>query len=96
MIAKVTTPEKAHASSSDSWSTTSPALVSHGGRLWVAWTGTDRRLNVMSSVDGTRFDHKIVLDERSLAQPTLAVHNGRLVIGWTGGRREINVATLNV
>jgi hypothetical protein len=93
---KVTTSEKAHSGSGDMFTFTSPALMSHGGRLWVAWTGTDRRLNIMSSADGSNFDRKFVLDERSSAQPALAVHNGRLVIGWTGGGKEVNVATLNV
>lgn len=94
IVRKVTTEESSHWASSESSTETGPALVSHGGRLWVAWAGTDRRLNLMSSPDGFSFDHKVVLEERSSAQPALAVHNGRLVIAWTGGGNRINVATL--
>ena len=91
---KATTEATAFATSGDTMHQTGPALASHGGRVWVAWTGSDRRLNVMSSPDGAYFDQKLVLDERSLAPPALVVHNGRLLIAWTGGGNRINVATL--
>ncbi|HWC11819.1 MAG TPA: hypothetical protein VG455_11410 [Acidimicrobiales bacterium] len=93
-MTKVTTEENVYLHSSGSFTETGPALVSHAGRVWVAWTGRDRRLNVMSSADGVSFDHKAVLDERSSAQPALAVHDGRVVIAWVGGGNKINVATL--
>ncbi len=93
---KAITEETVYWTSSESSRETAPALVSHAGRLWLAWTGTDRRLNVMSSPDGVSFGQKMVLDERSSTQPALAVHNGRLVIAWTGGGNRINVATLAV
>ncbi len=69
-------------------------MVSHNGRVWMAWTGSDRRINLMSSVDGTTFDQKVVLDERTSAQPALVSHNGRLVLAWTGGGDKVNIATL--
>ena len=94
IAAKATTEEKAYSNPKDSFSETGPALVSHAGRVWVAWAGSDRQLNVMSSSDGVSFDHKVVLDERSSAQPALAVHDDRLLIAWTGGGNRINVATL--
>ncbi len=62
--------------------------------MWIAWSGSDRRLNVMSSPDGVAFDQKVVLDERSSVQPALAVHNDRLMIAWAGGGNKINIATL--
>jgi hypothetical protein len=94
IAAKVTTDESVYWTPKESASETGPALLSHGGRLWIAWAGTDRRLNVMSSPDGVSFDHKVVLDERTSAQPALAVHNGRLAVAWTGGGNRINVAVL--
>lgn len=93
---KATTDERTFSSPSSAINETGPALVSHGGRVWLAWTGGDRRLNVMSSTDGVSFDRKVVIDERSSAQPALAVHNGRLLIAWTGGGNKLNIATLAV
>jgi len=46
-------------------SSAAPALTSWQGRLYVAWTGTDTRLNVMSTPDGRSFSDKIRLDEKS-------------------------------
>ena len=94
IAAKVTTEETVYWHSGDSPNGTGPALVSHGGRLWVAWTGSDRRLNVMSSRDGMTFHQRVVLDERSSVQPALAVHDDRLVMAWAGGGNRINLATL--
>ena len=94
ILAKVTTEEKVLWNATNTAHENGVALLSHAGRLWLAWTGTDRRLNVMSSPDGVTFDQKVTLDERSTTAPSLTVHNGRLVIGWTGGGSKINVATL--
>jgi hypothetical protein len=94
ITSKVTTKDSVYWNAKESPSGTGPALLSHGGRLWISWAGTDGRLNLMSSADGVTFDHKVVLDERTSAQPALAVHNGRLAIAWTGGGNKINVATL--
>jgi hypothetical protein len=96
VVSKVTTKERVLSSMSGSSTETGSALVSHTGRLWVAWVGTDRRINLMSSADGVTFDQKVVLDERSSAQPALTVHGGRLVLSWTGGGNKINVATVAV
>ena len=49
----------------DEKSSTSPTLASSGDRLFLAWTGSDTRLNVMSSTDGRRFIDKTRLDQRS-------------------------------
>jgi hypothetical protein len=92
---KSTTSERLYSNTGGSSSQTGPALVSHAGRLWLAWAGTDRRINIMSSADGVRFDQKFTLDERTGVQPSLAVHGGRLVVAWAGGGDRINVATLN-
>jgi len=94
ITSKVTTKDNVYWNSKETGSVTGPAILSHGGRLWVAWTGTDRHLNLMSSPDGVTFDYKVVLDERSSGQPALGEHNGRLVIAWTGGGNKLNLATL--
>jgi peptidoglycan hydrolase-like protein with peptidoglycan-binding domain len=67
---------------------TSPVGISLAvfkNRLYIAWTGTgNRKLNVMSSLDGIHWGNKITLLETSPHRPVLAEHKGVLVLGWTG------------
>ncbi len=46
-------------------SSASPALASWQGRLYLAWTGNDLRLNTISTPDGRRFSDKRTLDHKS-------------------------------
>src|SRR5262249_43131 len=55
------------------------------GRLFLAWTGTDDRLNVMSSGDlGATWQNKRTLNETSPTEPALAIFNGKLILLWNG------------
>jgi hypothetical protein len=98
---KVTLPETSYIVSGKQVVELSPALASFGGRLYIAWTGTNMHLNVESSADGMRFGNKVTLGETSDAAPALAVEMPavqgqptRLVLGWTGvGNAEINTMT---
>jgi hypothetical protein len=81
-------------------SPTNPSLASLGGRLYIAWNGTDshHKLNVMSSSDnGRTFGNKYTSGETSPDGPALAVHNGSLYITWRGtGNEHLNVARVNL
>ena len=68
-----------------------PALASFGGDLDIAWTGTDGRLNVESSSDGTTFGNQVILNQTSNAGPALASFGGDLDIAWTGTDGRLNV-----
>ncbi len=70
-----------------------PAATVFDGRLYVAWTGTDGRLNVISSADGVNFANKVILANTSHVGPALAVFNGRLYLGWTDTNGYLNVAS---
>lgn len=93
-VTKATLDETVYVSGRDMRSESGPALASYNGRVWVAWTGADRRLNVMSSTDGVLFDNKLTLNERSSTQPSIAVHERSLMLAWTGGGGKLNVARL--
>src|SRR5262249_43599585 len=72
-------------------------LVSHGGRLVVAYTGTDGALNVFSSPDGdfhgdANQDDKHVLGQHTSFAPSIASFDARLFIGWTGDDAKLNWA----
>jgi hypothetical protein len=68
-----------------------PAATVFNGRLYLAWTGTDGRLNVICSADGAHFTNKVTLGDTSHTGPTLAAFNGRLYLGWTGTDGHLNV-----
>jgi hypothetical protein len=63
-----------------------PALGANGGRLGVAWTGTDREhhLNFETSLDGHTFGGKVTLIETSIDGPGLAFGSGKWFMAWTG------------
>ena len=74
-VNKHTLPEHSHAG---------PALAFGNGRLFLAWTGTDTRLNVISSADGVNWSGKQTLNETSPTEPSLVSHNGVLYLLWNG------------
>jgi hypothetical protein len=65
-----------------------PALAFFEGLLFLAWTGTDGRINFMRSRDlGRNFIDKQAFERsRKDCGPALAVHDetGSICIGWTG------------
>lgn len=79
-----------------------PALVSHGGRLYLAWTGVgNHRLNVAKVVvtdqgAATRIagiDEKRMLSDTSEEAPAITSHRDRLYLAWTGlGEGRLNLA----
>jgi hypothetical protein len=79
-------------------SDTSPAIASHGGRLFLAWKGSGNdELNIAVSTDaGRTFIGKKILSEESEFAPALASFNGRLYIAWTGLDENLNVARVTV
>ena len=55
------------------------------GRLFIAWTGADNRLNVKWSTDlGATWQNKRTLNETSPTEPALAVFNGKVILMWNG------------
>lgn len=64
-----------------------PALAFGGGRLYLAWVGTDpnRSLNVAWSIDGgTTFGGKVTLVESATTAPALTFLGGQLHLLWVG------------
>lgn len=80
-----------------------PALTLHtDGKLYLAWTGTDRSINVMSSSEGLVFSGKITLPGTSLLGPAITsvgdspnpANRNKLVVAWvdadTGALKMMN------
>jgi hypothetical protein len=80
----------------------SPSMASLNGNLYLAWTGTDDKLNVMSSTDGgltfaNQFPSKqYPSTQNSTLSPSLFVVNGTLNIAWTGTDLKLNLATVTL
>lgn len=62
-----------------------PALAVFNGRIYIAWTGTDSQLNVMSSPDGVTWNENTHARLGQFAQwgPSLAVFNSKLFLAFT-------------
>jgi hypothetical protein len=65
-----------------------PALAfddTRGGdhRLYLAWTGDDQSINVMSSTGGLVFSGRKILPGRSRFGPGIAAVDGRPIVAWT-------------
>lgn len=62
-----------------------PALAFGNGKLFLSWTGSDDKLNVMSSVDGQTFSNKRTFEEsKDNAGPALTFDAGILCVAWVG------------
>jgi Domain of unknown function (DUF4185) len=80
-----------------------PALCSHAGRLFFAWTGlSDRRLSVAPvslfgntsgglGVEDLDLSQRTILGETSMSSPALASHQGRLFLAWRGDDNRLNL-----
>jgi hypothetical protein len=70
-----------------------PAVCTVAGTIVVAWTGTDRHLNVMALTRGADA-RPTRLDARSNHAPALCPHDGGALVAWTGSDARPNVARL--
>jgi len=62
-----------------------PGLAFGDEWVFLAWTGTDDQLNVLSSADGQNFGNKQTFEKSSNdARPALAFGQGILCISWIG------------
>jgi hypothetical protein len=76
----------------DALSEAGPALAAGlGGRLFVAWTGMDTRLNLATTSNGRTVTEKLVLEDRSARGPALAADDGVLYLAWVGLDGRLNV-----
>jgi hypothetical protein len=71
-----------------------PSIVynPHTGKYYLAWLGTDNRLNVIQSYDGITWFNKVTLNEYSYHGPTLVVGDDRYIyLLWVGMDNRINI-----
>jgi hypothetical protein len=61
-------------------SVSAPAITTFNHHLYIAWRGTDDRVNMEDLITQV----KSTLNEITSATPALAVYGGRLVVAWMG------------
>lgn len=71
-------------------SNNAPAVAFFNNLLYLAWTGTDGRLNVIS-YDGTNWANQITLGQKSNNGPALVASNNLLSLVWTGTNGNVNL-----
>jgi hypothetical protein len=59
-----------------------PSITAFNGFLYLSWRGTDGRLNILSSQDGTVFGSKVTYNIAIRTSPTLVNTPFYLFIGW--------------
>jgi hypothetical protein len=61
--------------------------------LYVAWQGTDNRLNVgrFNPSDPTHLANKVTLNEFAFNAPSIVAFNGRLCLSWRGTDGRLNI-----
>jgi hypothetical protein len=68
-----------------------PSMAGFGERLYLAWRGSDRALNVLVAESGA-LSAPAGLGERSHESPSLASSgHGSLTLAWTGTDRHVNL-----
>jgi hypothetical protein len=70
-----------------------PSLANFNSNLYVAWQGTDHRLNVgrYNLADPTHLANKVTLSESSNDAPSIAAFTGRLYLSWRGTDGHLNI-----
>jgi len=66
------------------------AVAARGQELLLAWTGTDRRVNLRHG-EGVHWEPKWTLDEHSSLAPAVCASATELALAWTGTDRHLNV-----
>lgn len=70
-----------------------PAVCWHEGGAVLAWTGTDRQVNILPQAMAPSGPPIRLEAARSSHAPALCSHQGSLVLAWTGTDRRINILT---
>jgi hypothetical protein len=70
-----------------------PAVCQHEGGAVLAWTGTDRRVNILLQAMAPSGPPVRLEAARSSHAPALCSHQGSLVLAWTGTDHRINILT---
>ena len=73
--------------------TARPALAVAGEQLYLAWTGTDLRINILADPQSPLGAPVRLEEARSKTTPALCSHQGSLVLAWRGRDGHINILT---
>ncbi len=61
-----------------------PALTVFNNKLYCAWIDRNKKINIASSLNGTSWGGRVILNETSTSAPALASLNSKMYIAWRG------------
>lgn len=67
------------------------AVAVFNGQLVYAFNGTDKKINIESSPDGTTWTKQTINNTDTEFAPALAVNDGSLIVAYTGTDKQLNV-----
>jgi hypothetical protein len=70
-----------------------PALAAFNNQLYMAYSGTDQNIRILSSSQGDNLGNKITLSNMSYVTPALAVFNGLLYLAHTGTDNNLFISS---
>ena len=76
--------------------TARPALAVAGEQLYLAWTGTDHRINILADPQSPLGTPVRLEEARSKTTPALCSHQGSLVLAWCGNDGHLNLTRLRM
>jgi hypothetical protein len=68
-----------------------PSLAVSGGHLYLAWTGTDGRVNILADPHSAHSAPARLKETRSSCAPALCSHQDRLYLAWTANDGRVNI-----
>lgn len=68
-----------------------PTVCSHRDGTALAWTGTDRHINILTNAGDPGCPLLRLEQARSGTRPAVCSHQGVLAVAWTGTDRRVNV-----
>lgn len=67
-----------------------PSVAYVNKKLYIAWTDTDNRINIMSFHDGFLLQKKVKLNETSYLAPSIAASDSELLLAWIDTDSRLN------
>lgn len=71
-----------------------PALCGHRDTQVLAWTGNDRRVNLLTLHERGPGSHLRLDEARTVCAPAVCGHRGGVLLAWTGNDRRVNLLTV--
>jgi hypothetical protein len=87
-------PQQSYSTDGQERDALAPSLAGSGEHLYLAWTDTDHRINLLADPENPYGAPVRPEEARSDGDPALCSHQGSLILAWSGADRHLNLARL--